>query len=109
MIQISKKDWKLYREKLPQWQERYMEGLIQEYIDFLSDENIQASTKFWELKDRIKEDRRHPGVLVEVRKSTAIDVICSMIQLKVISKDDLNYFSDELKQEIERRVTDWSL
>lgn len=28
MTQISKKDWKLYREKLPQWQERYMEGLI---------------------------------------------------------------------------------
>ena len=48
MTQISKKDWKLYREKLPQWQERYMEGLIQEYIDFLSDEGIQASTKFWE-------------------------------------------------------------
>lgn len=54
MPQISKKDWKLYREKLPQWQERYMEGLIQEYIDFLSDEDIQASTKFWELRERIK-------------------------------------------------------
>ena len=24
------------------------ENLIQEYIDFLSDEDIQASTKFWE-------------------------------------------------------------
>ena len=48
MTQISKKDWKLYREKLPQWQGRYMEGLIQEYIDFLSDEDIQASTKFGE-------------------------------------------------------------
>ena len=51
MTQISKKDWKLYREKLPQWQERYMEGLIQEYIDFLRDEDIQASTKFWELRE----------------------------------------------------------
>ena len=76
MTQISKKDWKLYREKLPQWQERYMEGLIQEYIDFL----------------------------VEVRKSTAIDIILRMIKLKVISKDDLNDFSSELKQEIERRI-----
>ena len=104
MPQISKKDWKLYREKLPQRQERYMEGLIQEYIDFLSDEDIQASTKFWELRERIKNDRRHPGVLVEVRKSTAMDIIFRMIQLKVISKDDLNDFSSELKQEIERLI-----
>lgn len=104
MPQISKKDWKLYREKLPQWQERYMEGLIQEYIDFLSDEDIQASTKFGELRERIKNDRRHPGVLVEVRKSTAMDIIFRMIQLKVISKDDLNDFSSELKQEIERLI-----
>ena len=104
MTQISKKDWKLYREKLPQWQERYMEGLIQEYIDFLSDEDIQASTKFWKLRERIKNDRRHPGVLVEVRKSTAMDIIFRMIQLKVISKDDLNDFSSELKQEIERLI-----
>lgn len=46
----------------------------------------------------------HSGVLVEVRKSTAIDIILRMIKLKVISKDDLNDFSSELKQEIERRI-----
>ena len=51
-----------------------------------------------------KNDRRHPGVLVEVRKSTAMDIIFRMIQLKVISKDDLNDFSSELKQEIERLI-----
>ena len=51
-----------------------------------------------------KNDRRHPGVLEEVRKSTAMDIIFRMIQLKVISKDDLNDFLDELKQEMERRT-----
>ena len=51
-----------------------------------------------------KNDRRHPGVLVEVRKSTAVDIIWNMIKLKVISKDDLNDFLDELKQEMERRT-----
>lgn len=28
MVEISKKDWKLFREKVPDWQEHYMEGLI---------------------------------------------------------------------------------
>ena len=51
-----------------------------------------------------KNDLRHPGVLVEVRKTTAVDIIWNMIKLKVISKDDLNDFLDELKQEMERRT-----
>lgn len=59
---------------------------------------------FGNKESRIKMNRRHSGVLVEVRKSTAIDIILRMIKLKVISKDDLNDFSSELKQEIERRI-----
>ena len=27
-MDISKKDWKLFREKLSDWQENYMEGLV---------------------------------------------------------------------------------
>lgn len=27
-MDISKKDWKLFREKLTGWQENYMEGLV---------------------------------------------------------------------------------
>ena len=27
MVEISKVDWKLFREKVPEWQEHYMERL----------------------------------------------------------------------------------
>lgn len=27
-MEVTKKDWKLYREKIPKWQEAYMEKLI---------------------------------------------------------------------------------
>jgi hypothetical protein len=27
MVEISKSDWKLFRERLPEWQEHYMERL----------------------------------------------------------------------------------
>ena len=43
-MDISKKDWKLFRERLK-----------------------PASEKFWELEKRIKEDKRHPGVVMELK------------------------------------------
>ena len=53
-MDISKKDWKLFREKLSGWQENYMEGLVKEYANFLNDDKKPASEKFWELEKRIK-------------------------------------------------------
>lgn len=99
-MNISKKDWKLFQEKLPVWQEKYMEGLIREYVNFLNDDTKHASEKFWELEKRIKEDKRHPGVIMEMRKSEAIWDIVRLIRLKVIVYDDLSDFSDELQQEV---------
>lgn len=51
IMEISKKDWKLFREKLPDWQEKYMEKLNQEYIELLQKEG-NASDKFWKLEKR---------------------------------------------------------
>ncbi len=99
-MDISKKDWKLYREKLPGWQERYMEGLVKEYIDILSSDEKKASDKFWELEERIKKDKKHPGVLIEVRKSNALYDIIRFIALDVITYDDIADFSEELKQDV---------
>lgn len=48
-MDISKKDWKLFREKLPDWQENYMDKLNKQYIELLSNEKETASDKFWEL------------------------------------------------------------
>ena len=39
-MDISKKDWKLFREKLSGWQENYMEGLVKEYANFLNDDML---------------------------------------------------------------------
>lgn len=41
-MEISKKDWKLFREKLSGWQENYMEGLAKEYVNFLNDDKKPA-------------------------------------------------------------------
>ena len=93
-MDISKKDWKLFRERLSGWQENYMEGLVKEYANFLNDDKKPASEKFWELEKRIKEDKRHPGVIMEMSKSEVIWDIVRLIRLKVIAYDDLSDFSD---------------
>ena len=101
-MDISKKDWKLFRERLSEWQEKYMEDLIKEYVNFLNDDTKPASEKFWEIEKRIKEDKRHPGVIMELKKSEVIWDMVHLIRLKVITSDDLSEFSEELRQEVKR-------
>lgn len=100
-MDISKKDWKLFREKLPDWQENYMDKLNKQYIELLSNEKETASDKFWELAKRIKNDRKNPGVIMDMRKSEAIWNIINLIRLNVITHDDLEDFSDDLKQVVD--------
>ena len=95
MVEISKQDWKLFRERVPEWQEHYTERLTKEYIALLSAPG-NASDHFWELEKRIKRDRKHPGVILELKKSDAIWDIAMYVRQKVITMDDLAGFSDNL-------------
>ena len=83
-------------------QEKYMEGLVKEYVNFLNDDTSHASEKFWELERQIKEDKRHPGVVMELEKSEIIWDIVRLIRPKAITYDDLSDFSDELQLEVKR-------
>lgn len=95
MVEISKADWKLFRERVPEWQEQYMERLTKKYIKLLSSPG-NASDHFWELEKRIKNDKKHPGVILEMSKSEAIWDIAIFIKKKVISLKDLEGFSQDL-------------
>ena len=99
MVEPSKRDWKLYREKIGEWQEHYMEKLVKEYADYLCSD-LPASTKFWEIEKSIKRDRKTPGVCIELRKSDMFWDIAGLINDKVISMDDLEEFSNDLKEAV---------
>ncbi len=77
-----------------------MDRLTKEYIELLSDGNKNASDKFWELEKRIKQDKKHPGVIMKMSKSEAIWNIVYLIRLGVIEYDDLVDFSNDLKKEV---------
>ena len=95
MVEISKVDWKMFREKFPEWQELYMERLTKKYIELLSSPG-NASDHFWELEKRIRNDKKHPGVILEMNKSEAIWDIAIFVKKKVINLKDLEGFSQEL-------------
>ena len=98
MYHSEEKDWKLFREKLPEWQEAYMERLIKEYAELLNGDEA-ASVKFWALDKRIRADRQRLGVRVnEVTRSKLQNILTGLIIENVITEDDLQDFSEELRE-----------
>ena len=100
---ITKADWKLFMEKVPEWQEAYMDRLLKEYIKMLQNKK-PASTKFWDLDKRIKKDKKNPGVQMQLDKSEAIFDIVTMINLRIITQEDLADFSDDLKESVQELI-----
>ena len=94
-MEITKGDWKLFRELLPGWQERYMERLLAEYAQIISGDGA-ASDRFWSLDDRMKRDKESPGVLISPSKSNLPWDLARMIHDGIITMDDMNGFTDDL-------------
>ena len=95
---VKEKDWKLFRKKLPGWQEAFMGRLLDEYSELLQ-EDVNASEKFWKLKERIDEDIQKSGVAVDSpRRSTMVRELYSLLNEGAISLEDLSEFSTELQE-----------
>ncbi|MDD6651229.1 MAG: multidrug transporter [Eggerthellales bacterium] len=102
MGDVKESDWKLFRKRLPGWQESYMEKLIGEYMEILSGEG-RASERFWALEERIREDKKCPGVIVhDMRRSTMHYEIARLVRDGVITLDDLDGFSEDVTGYIQR-------
>ena len=98
MHRVKEKDWKLFRKKLPVWQEVYMERLTKEYAELLNGDDA-ASEKFWALDKRIRADRKRLGVCVDgVTRSKLQNILTGLIIENVITEDDLQDFSEELRE-----------
>ncbi len=94
-------DWQLFRQRITAWQERYMERLIQEYTEIIS-KDAKASERFWELKERIREDSKSAWISMEMKRSYMIKYIAGLINDGVIEYNDLEGFSDGFLDRIRR-------
>lgn len=73
-----------------------MEKLDKEYIALLSGEE-NASDKFWKLEKRVREDKKDFGVQCEMSRSNQFYIMLSLLNEGAITFDDLEDFSDDLK------------
>ena len=76
-----------------------MDKLNKEYIELLSGTG-NPSEKFWKLEERIREDKKKKGVLIDMRRSQFLINVLSLLNEGVISKGNLEEFSDELKDAV---------
>lgn len=96
---FTEKDWQLFRNKRIEWQEAYMDRLNKEYIKLLTSD-ADPSEKFWTLEKRIREDKKDAGVQMDMSRSQLLGNIMSLLDEGAIVYDDLEEFSDQLKETI---------
>lgn len=77
-----------------------MEGLCREYMELLGSDKA-ASDKFWELEERIKTDRKSPGVILRMSKRETLWNVAALIRDKAITEADLDGFSDEFREAVD--------
>lgn len=99
-MEVKERDWKLFRKKLPGWQTAYMDRLNREYEAILQDEAMSPADKFWKLEKRIRNDKRDVGVIAEMSRSVMVQNLVSLVYEGAITLEDLDEFSDELKEKI---------
>lgn len=74
-----------------------MDNLTCEYAKLLTDDSLRPSERFWTLNKRIQEDRRRPGVQLELRKQNVVLELARLIADGAVSLDELDGFSEELQ------------
>ena len=97
--QVNESDWKLFRKKMPRWQEAYIDRLNQEYISLLSAPGSPAD-KFWELEKRIRVDKKSVGVIAQMSRSYMYTNILALLADGAITLEDLADFSEDLRERI---------
>ena len=95
--EFKESDWKLFRKKIVDWQENYMDRLAKEYIELLSSD-LDASERFWTLEERIKKDKKKAGVQLEMSRSGMELNIMSLLHDGAICIKDLEGFSEGLQE-----------
>ena len=96
---FNESDWKIFRSRLPGWQESYMEKLNREYAALLAGSE-PASIKFWNLEERINADKKRVGVSNRMSRTNMDQNIYVLLRDGVIKLADLEDFSNELQEQM---------
>lgn len=95
--ECKERDWKLFRKKLPGWQENAIENMNQNYIRILQSD-LLPSEKFDQLEKQMSKDRKKASYSVDLKRSMLLDNLFLVLREKAITLNDLNGFSEYLSK-----------
>ncbi len=99
--QPAESDWKRFRAIVPELRGRYLSGRNAELIAIFQSESLTPTEKFWTASERIKEvGSILRSCLDDHRRSTMIHALRLMVHHQMITDEDLNGFSEELRDQI---------
>lgn len=94
-------DWKLFRKRVPEWRERYLETRNAEVVRILTDETKTPTARFWDAKEMIDGDAKRLHDLLDGHSRSKMEwFLFLMYGHGFIGDADLDGFSEELRERI---------
>lgn len=101
MIEPLESDWKKFRAKLEVWRERYLTEKNHQIAAVLMNPQKSETERFWEAERLMeKEARVLHRCLDDIRRSRMHERLWEMRAAKMIRREDLMEFSEELQDQV---------
>jgi len=99
------KDWKIFRKRVPQWRERYLEEQNLRIAALFVDEKKTPTDRFWEAEKETKAVARILVKCLDGHSRSNMEMhLLLMLRHRMIGNEDLAEFSGELKERILRAI-----
>ena len=99
----SESDWKKFRAIVPELRERYLRERNSELSAILRDESSTPTNQFWTASERIEEiGKILRSCLDGHSRSTMMNYLMIMYRHQMLTKIDLDGFSEEVRERLER-------
>ncbi|MDY7092710.1 MAG: multidrug transporter [Acidobacteriota bacterium] len=96
-------DWKIYRERVSEWRERYLEKKNQEIVAILEDEGKTPTERFWEARRAMDEEADILTTCLDGHSRSKMSWnLLLMHGHGLVLDEDLEEFSDGLRESILR-------
>lgn len=98
---MKESDWKIFRKRVPEWRERYLQKKNKVIVGILTDQNKTATEQFWDTKGKIDKEARILVDCLDGHSRSKMDwYLVLMYHHGLISNDDLKELSEELREHI---------
>lgn len=98
---VKESDWRLFRDRVPEWRERYLGTVNEEIADMLGSDDGTPMEIFWEAKERMDEEGKILRDCLDGHSRSNMTMhLLLMYRHGLIDDADLDAFSDNLRDHI---------